>query len=165
VRCAVPALEEALERVEALYDGTCRVGDGLLLINRRTSRSLNSALANLEQMVGDVDPVRIGPEDAARFGLSTGDEVRLSTDDGEIVATVAIDDDLRAGVIAMNHGGGSVGDGQPVAAARSSVNVNRIMPQGQAIEPFSGMAHLTGVPVTLTPVARVGSPSMANEPG
>jgi hypothetical protein len=70
---------------------------------------------------------------------------------GAVVATVALDLNLRPGVVSMTHGFGfAANPGLPVAHAHPGVNVNVLSPSGaDSFDPLSGMSHLTGIPVTV----------------
>ena len=64
-------------------------------------------------------------------------------------AAIALDPNLRPGVVAMTHGFGyAATPGMPVAHAHPGVNVNVLSPSGPGtFDPLSGMSHLTGIPV------------------
>lgn len=151
-------LAVARERAVAQFDELlAEPADQLKLITRRTSHTLNSAMQNVRRLKdsGAADnPLYVGPDDADRLDLRDGDRVRIANRFGTIEAAVRIDDTLRSGVVAMTHGFGNAGlTGMAVAAAFPGVNVNALAPHGPGtIDPVSGMSHLTGIPVEVTPV-------------
>jgi anaerobic selenocysteine-containing dehydrogenase len=85
--------------------------------------------------------------------------VRISNDVGSIEAAVALDTDLRPGVVAMTHGFGfAANPAMSVAHAHPGVNVNELAPSGPGtFEPLSGMSHLTGIPVKVEGIAATPS--------
>jgi anaerobic selenocysteine-containing dehydrogenase len=95
------------------------------------------------------------PDDAERAGLVDGDHVAVSSEHGEIVTTVELDDDLKPGVVSMLHGGGhALSPRLGVAAGAPGANVNALLPSGPgSFEPLSSQAHMTGVPVRVRAVA------------
>ncbi len=52
------------------------------------------------------NPAIVNVEDAARFGIKTGDKIRISTPGGSVVATALVRHGVRQGVIAIEHGWG-----------------------------------------------------------
>ena len=68
--------------------------------------------------------------------------------------------DLLPGTVALPHGWGHQhATGLSHAAATAGVNVNLLAADGpDAIEPLAGMAHLTGIPVTVHAAAGPKNP-------
>ncbi len=129
----------------------------LRLITRRTRNTLNSALANVGKLKGrgaDTNPLWMHPEDAAARGLAEGDHAEVHNDRGALRAAVAMDANLRPGVVAMTHGFGfAANTGMPVAHAHPGVNVNLLSASGPGtFDPLSGMTHLTGIRVQVDAV-------------
>jgi anaerobic selenocysteine-containing dehydrogenase len=151
--CAPELLGDAFERAATIFAELEAEPPGVLrLITRRTRNTLNSAFANIEKLKGRgaaTNPLWMHPDDAAARGLVAGDAVRVHNDVGSLEAAVALDADLRPGVVSMTHGFGHAGAaGMPVAQAHPGVNVNVLSPTGPgSFDPISGMAHLTGIPV------------------
>jgi anaerobic selenocysteine-containing dehydrogenase len=124
----------------------------LVLIGRRHVRSNNSWLHNVPALMGgrDRSTLVVHPDDAAERGLATGDQTRVTTEAGSIVAVVEVSDEIRPGVVSLPHG---FGHGQPgtrssVANAKAGPNTNVLMP-GRFIDEPSGNAAVNGVPVEL----------------
>lgn len=134
--------------------------DRLKLITRRTSHTLNSAMANVGRLRKNcsTNPLYMHPDDAGRLGLADGAAAAISNDFGCIEAPVKIDDTLRVGVVAMTHGFGHAGaTGVPVAEQYPGVNVNQLAPHGPGtFDPVSGQSQLTGIPVDVAPVGMGG---------
>ena len=95
----------------------------------------------------------VHPEDAARLGVADGDEVRLRTRVGEVVAPAEIDEDIMPGVVSLPHGFGHNRDGTkiPVATEHAGVSINDLTDE-QLVDPCSGVAAFSGVPVDVSPV-------------
>lgn len=148
-------LEPARARAIDAFDELLREPDERLrLITRRTTRTINTALHNIERLkksgVAD-NPLYVSPEDARRLGIETGSAVRVSNDHGAIDAIAVVDPTLRVGVVAMTHGFGNAHTtGQSVARRYPGVNVNALAPVGPgSFDPVSGMSQLTGIPVAV----------------
>jgi anaerobic selenocysteine-containing dehydrogenase len=127
---------------------------GMVLVGRRTLRSNNSWMHNLEPLVKG--PLRctmhVHPDDAARLGLTDGGTARVRSRAGEIEAPVEVTDAVMPGVVSIPHGWGHGAPGSrlPVAAAHAGVNANALTDELD-VEPISGNAVLNGVPVEVAP--------------
>ena len=123
---------------------------GMVLVGRRTLRSNNSWMHNLEPLVKG--PLRctmhVHPDDAARLGLEDGGTARVRSRAGEIEAPVEVTDAVMPGVVSIPHGWGHGASGTrlPVAAAHAGVNANALTDE-RDVDPLSGNAVLNGVPV------------------
>jgi anaerobic selenocysteine-containing dehydrogenase len=150
VRRDLPRLEQRLERRAPAGP------NGLVLISRRTLRSNNSWMHNSERLVSGRHRcvLLIHPEDAASRGLADGARAVLKSRTGEIVVPVAISDEIMPGVVSLPHGWGH---GRPgtrlaVASAHAGASVNDVTDETR-IDPLSGAAALSGVPVTVSAIA------------
>lgn len=148
-----PDLMGDILRMESLL---ARVNDGQLrLINRRTLRSNNSWMHNLEILVKGKPrcTMQMHPRDATRLGLQGGDTARVTSDAGMVEIDVDVDDALRPGVVCIPHGWGHGVDGTAlaVAGAHRGVNVNILTPS-TTVDPLSGTSQLTGFSVTVEAV-------------
>jgi hypothetical protein len=127
---------------------------GVVLVGRRTLRSNNSWMHNLEPLVKGPRryAMHVHPDDAARFGLVDGGTALVRSRAGEIEAPVEVTDAVMPGVVSIPHGWGHDAPGSrlPVAAKHAGVNVNALTDELD-IEPVSGNAVLNGVPVELSP--------------
>lgn len=134
IECVPPALRGTLARAHALFGSD---SGGFSLITRRTRNRLNSTL---EPLVADEPtPLWMHPDDAAQLGLVAGAKATVTNDHGTLAAVVDVDPNLRPGVVAMTHGS-------------STVNVNVLAPTGPGtFDPVSGMAHVTGISVDVSP--------------
>lgn len=163
VDCCPAVFAEAIARCGDLFAEVSDaaigdVGGTLLLIHKRDPWMHNTWMANLERMKRrgrTTNPLGMHPDDAAARGLADGEQVRVRSRAGEVVATVELDDDLMAGVVSMVHGWGH--DASPrmrIAHGSPGVNPNVLLPSGPgAFEPLSSQAHMTGIPVEVSGVA------------
>ncbi len=124
----------------------------LKLISLRTNYMVNSWLHNLPSLKRDHaldNPLHIHPEDLSTLGLEAGLEVSVTSDYGQVIATLQSDDTLRPGVVAMTHGWGHGNNPSlSLASNHPGTNVNAILPTGPgSFDPLSNMSHMTGIPV------------------
>jgi anaerobic selenocysteine-containing dehydrogenase len=103
----------------------------LVLVPRRQSRHLNSQL----DFLGEVAEVIVHPDDAAAARVRDGEPVIVRTPDGEVTGVAKVDPSIRAGAVSMPHG-----------HQRANVNV---LTSKDAIDPITGMARYSGIPVSL----------------
>lgn len=159
IDCCPPIFTEALTRCHNLFaEAADRADDELLLIHKRDQWTHNSWFANLSRMKRGgrtTNPLSVNPADAARLGLTDGDSVSVTSDHGEIEATVEVDDDLMVGVVSMVHGWGHAASPRlRVAAANPGSNPNALLPIGpDSYEPLSSQAHMTGIKVKVRSLA------------
>jgi len=158
IECVPDGLRSTLQRGHDLFAQLeAEPADEFKLITRRTQHMLNSALQNVEKLKargGDVNPLWINPDDAARLGLAPDDLAEVTNAHGTVQAPVRLDPNLRSGVVAMTHGfGNHTTAGMPNAQAHPGVNVNLLGPSGAgSFDPVSGMMQLTGIAVAVAPV-------------
>ena len=95
------------------------------------------------------------PGDAVERGLEDGDLVDVATDVATVRLPMKTLKTLMPGVVALPHGWGHQGaKGLSHASRTTGVNVNLLAGDGpDRLEPNSGMAHLTGFIVDVTPAA------------
>jgi anaerobic selenocysteine-containing dehydrogenase len=129
---------------------------GMVLIGRRQLRSNNSWMHNLEPLVKGKDrcTMHVHPADAERLGLADGGQAHVRSRVGEIDAPVEVTDAIMPGVISIPHGWGhsTPGARMSVAAQHAGVNTNLLADELE-IEPLSGNAILSGIPVEVGPAA------------
>jgi anaerobic selenocysteine-containing dehydrogenase len=124
----------------------------ILLVGRRDLKSNNSWMHNMKVLTkGSLScTLHVNPADAARLGLETGRDARITSRVGEVVVPVEVTDAVRQGVVSMPHGWGHnmAGTRLAVAAEKPGVNSN-ILTDEEAIDPLSGNAVLSAIPVTV----------------
>jgi len=112
----------------------------LVLVPRRQSRHLNSQL----DFLGEVAEVIVHPDDATAAGVVDGQEVIVRSAQGELVGVAKVDPSTRAGAVSVPHG-------------HQRANVNLLTCKDD-IDPPTGMALYSGIPVSLHSAPRVAEP-------
>ncbi len=163
VDCCPDTFGPAIDRCRTLFDESdaAVASGGLRLIHGRDVWMHNTWFANVARMKrrGRVtNPLAMHPDEAAALGLSRGDSVVVTSANGEVSATLELDDDLMPGVVWLVHGWGHTASPRlRVAAATPGTNPNALLPTGPgSYEPLSSQAHMTGIPVTVR-LADVGA--------
>ena len=122
---------------------TLDLPQSLVLTPRRQVRQLNSQFGYL----GEAAEVTIHPDDAAAAPVVDGEPVIVRSAHGELIGTAKVDPSIRPGVVSVPHG-------------HQGANVNQLTGK-DAIDPITGMACYSGIPVTLHPapgrIDRVGA--------
>ena len=129
---------------------------GLRLVSKRELHSHNSWFHNVEGFSrGDRTAHRLHmhPDDASARGVRDGELVDVSSSVGTVRVAARVTDEMMPGAVALPHGWGhEAADGLRVARKRPGANVNLLAADGPgALEPFSGMARLNGIPVEVRP--------------
>ena len=144
------APEPILADIPRLLDSVAAPDNGFLLIGRRHLRSNNSWMHNLPALAGGTNrcTLQIHPDDAAALGIT--DLAVVTGPAGKLEVPVEITDAIRPGVVSLPHGWGHTEPGtrMAVAATQPGVNVNALL-DSSLLEPLSGTAVLSGVPVEL----------------
>jgi formate dehydrogenase len=143
--------------LEAAFESERSAAGELRLITKRHVKTHNSWTHNDEAFAreGQTNYLYVNPQDAQRLGLADGDlaDVRSKTD--VVRLPIRLLPDLSLGTVALPHGWGHQhARGLSVAGGTAGVNVNLLSADGPAgADPVSGMAHLTGIPVEVTPAS------------
>ncbi len=167
VHLAPPRLVERADRLDDDFGAAQadRAAGTLKLITKRRTKTHNSWTHNHEGMVngpdGDTNHLYIHPDDAAVLALADGDIADVTSATATVRLPVRLLEDLMVGTVALPHGWGHQhATGLSVASRTRGVNVNLLAADGpDSIDPTSGMAHLTGIPVTVAPAAGPRDPS------
>jgi anaerobic selenocysteine-containing dehydrogenase len=106
-------------------------GPAMVLTPRRLVRRMNWQRFR----DGDANEALVHPADAAAAGLGDGDLVDVSTPTGSVRLRARVTADIVAGAVSIVHG-------------FADANVNVLLDRHR-LDPLSGMAHLSGVPVTI----------------
>ncbi len=142
--------------VARLHASLAKRDASLVLVGRRTLRSNNSWMHNLEVLVKGrpVCTLHVHPDDARRFGLADGAAARVRSRVGALEIPVEITDGIMPGVVSIPHGWGhdDPASALSVAAAHAGANSN-LLADDVALDPLSGNAVLNGIPVSVEPVA------------
>jgi anaerobic selenocysteine-containing dehydrogenase len=136
-----------LEKSIELHDAS-----QMLLVGRRELKSNNSWMHNIAVLTkGSLAcTAQLHPDDAQRIGVATGDEVRITSRVGHIEIPVEVTDSVTQGVVSVPHGWGHdmAGTRMDVARRKAGVNSN-ILSDDKAMDPLSGNAVLSAIPVTV----------------
>jgi anaerobic selenocysteine-containing dehydrogenase len=127
----------------------------MVLIGRRDLRSNNSWMHNLPMLVSGPERCTawLHPDDAARFGVVTGDPVRVSSRAGSVEVPAEITDDVMPGVVSIPHGWGHSARGAQLQVAGDHAGANsNVLADETLLDPVSGNAVLNGIPVEVAPV-------------
>ena len=131
-------------------------GTHLRLIGRRHVRSNNSWLHNSARLVKGADrcTLLIHPDDARARNLGDGGMAEVSSRTGSVQLKVEVTDDMMPGTVSIPHGWGHSLPGirMAVAQAHAGVSINDLTDE-TAMDPLSGNAALSGVPVEVRGVA------------
>jgi len=148
---------EAVRGLEAAFERERAASGRLKLITRRAHKTHNSWTHNLPEFVSgggqDTNHLYVHPDDAARLGLRDGGLADVVSDTGRVRVPVRLLSDLMPGTVALPHGWGHQhARGLSVASRTRGVNANLLAADGpERLDPLSGMAHLTGIPVDVHP--------------
>ena len=163
VQLAPPALLERIGELEPAFEAERSAAGELRLITKRHVKTHNSWTHNHEAFAGEgaTNHVYVNPQDAARLGLEDGGLADVRSKTGAVRLPVRLLPDLEPGTVALPHGWGHQhARGLSWAGRTAGVNVNLLAADGPAaVDPVSGMAHLTGIPVEVTPAAGERDPA------
>lgn len=158
----VDRLEAALDAANTTATGTAESGAGsvggsgtasagtLSLIGRRALRSNNSWMHNSERLVRGLNrcTLLMHPDDASVRALADGDEVRITSRTGVVVAPLEVTDSVMRGVVSLPHGWGHGRKGTRLATANAHAGVSiNDLTDDQRIDTVTGNAAFSGVPV------------------
>ena len=149
-------------KLEAHFEREKRDAHRLKLISKRHVHTHNSWTHNIEEfVVAETNHLYVHPDDAARIGLADGDYADVRTDTATVRVPIKLLADLMPGTVALPHGWGhQAARGLGVASKTRGVNVNLLAADGpDRLEQVSGMAHLTGFCVDVSPAAGPFEPS------
>lgn len=129
----------------------------LRLISKRVHSTHNSWTQNITELTQSkkhqTNYLYMHPDDAANLGLVEDKLVDVESKAGQVRLPLKFSKDLKQGAVAMQHGWGHQhAVGLSVASKLQGVNVNLLASDGPTeIESVSGMAHLSGIPVSVSP--------------
>ena len=128
---------------------------GFRLISKRRHNTHNSWTQNVDSLTrGENEQTNVAymnPADLASLEISEGHAVDITSATGAIRLPVAALQTLEPGLVSIPHGWGHQhAKGLDIASKLRGANVNILASDGpEGLEPLSGMAHLTGIPVTV----------------
>lgn len=128
----------------------------LQLIGRRHLRSNNSWMHNSPRLVRGPDrcTLIINPHDAEARGIAHGSTVQVRSRVGCVEVRAEVSDTIMPGVVSLPHGYGHTREGTQleVAQQHAGVSINDLTDELE-LDPLTGNAALSGVAVTVQPVA------------
>jgi anaerobic selenocysteine-containing dehydrogenase len=124
----------------------------LQLIGRRQVRSNNSWMHNYPRLMRGKDrcTLLMNPDDAEARGLTDGERVAVRSRVGSIEVPLEVSDEMMVGVVSLPHGWGHGRPGVQLETANDhpGASINDLT-DDQRIDPVSGNAAFSGVPVTV----------------
>ena len=148
-------LDEA-QNLAAAFTSLTEERTGFKMITRRHHYTHNSWTQNIDKLTRGAERstnhAYMHPEDAEELGLVEGDAVDIRSETAAIRLPLKMLAELKRGVVAVPHGWGHQrAKGLSVASKIGGANVNLLAADGpDKLERSSGMAHLTGIDVTIT---------------
>jgi anaerobic selenocysteine-containing dehydrogenase len=151
IELAPPAIVADVARLEA---GLTRSSEALVLVGRRTLRSNNSWMHNLDVLVKGrpTCTLHVHPEDARRYGLADGGAARVRSRVGALEIPVEVTDSIMPGVVSIPHGWGHDDPASALTIAAAHAGANSNLLADDVVDPLSGNAVLNGIPVSVEPV-------------
>ncbi len=161
VHLAPTVLMEQTPRLETIFaEETESYARGeLRLISKRMHSTHNSWTQNIAELtngeMGQTNYLYMHPDDARAKGLVEKSAADIHSPTNTIRLPVKLLDTLMPGTVAIPHGWGHQhARGLSIAGKLGGANVNLLAADGAAaVEPVSGMAHLTGIRVRIEPAA------------
>jgi formate dehydrogenase len=131
----------------------------LLITGERSPHTKNTHLRGVKGLTKkhSGNAIRISAEDAASASIDDGDWVKVSTSRGAISVPASVTDDIRPGVVSLQHGWGRRlfhPETQPTAEEQG-INANLLV-DDENLDPLSGMPIFNAIPCAIRRVeARV----------
>ena len=121
-----------------------------LLVCRRMPEVLNSVGRRfpLSRERAPTNPAYMHPQDLEVIGVTTGEPVEIRSAQGSINATAQASEDLKPGVVSIAHCWGGL-PGESGDSAGAGVSTNLLVADDSEIDPVTGMARQTAVPVAI----------------
>jgi anaerobic selenocysteine-containing dehydrogenase len=151
LQLADTAMLAELSAVRAENDRARRGTDAnfpLLLVCRRMQATTNSAPRTDGIVRSSYNPLWMHPDDLARLGIQSGDQVEIRSRHGMIPGFVEADADMRPGVVAMTHGFGPR-PGVTYDPRRDGSNINLLLSWEDDPDPYHGMPRMSAIPVAI----------------
>jgi anaerobic selenocysteine-containing dehydrogenase len=146
--CIAPPL--FLSDVSRLRARAAAVPSELVLIGRRHLLSSNSWCHNAGRLVKGKPRcvLLMNRRDAERRRIADGDTVSIVSRTGRIEVPAELSDEMMPGVVSLPHGWGHARDGVRLRVAErvAGASINDVT-DGAAIDPLSGNAAFSGLPV------------------
>ena len=149
-----PLFARDVERLRSALAAAVDPEHPLLLVSRRTLKSMNSWLNNSPRLVKGRPrcTLLLHPDDAVRFSVAAEQSVQVVSRVGAVVVPVEISDEMMPGVVSLPFGWGHTREGSQlsIASAHPGASMNDITDE-RLIDPVSGTSVLDGIPVRVEP--------------
>ncbi len=142
VDLAPPELRAGIERLDPLTIAPTDTHP-LILLTRRTTRSVNSWLHNLPRLQAGRPRfvLEISPPDAAARGIQTDALVWVEARSGRLQSTARVTERVCPGVVTLPHGWGHTVDSSRLSVAKQSPGANyNLLTSRSAADPSTGTA-------------------------
>jgi anaerobic selenocysteine-containing dehydrogenase len=138
--------------VERFMAGDGAPQRGYLLSARRIVESFNSSFHGNEitQRRHGTNRLNIHPQDMAALGIANDAAVRVTSDDGAVVAYVRGDATMRPGVVSMAHSWGTVTRPDPLGLR--GAHTGTLISMHDHIQTVNRMPRQSGIPVDIAPL-------------
>lgn len=156
VQLAPQKLMQAAAQLESFLSVELADRTKLKLISKRAVQTHNSWTHNISEFSREAtNHLYMHPADAEARGLIEGAIADVKSDTATVRVPIKLLADLMPGTVALPHGWGHQhASGLSIASRTSGVNVNLLAADGpDRLERVSGMAHLNGFNVTVSPAA------------
>jgi anaerobic selenocysteine-containing dehydrogenase len=145
-------LDDIARATAALRETASQSNGNLLLIGRRQLRSNNSWMHNYGRLVRGADRCTIimNAQDAAKRGLTSGQNASIRGKSGSITLPVEVSDEMMPGVVSIPHGWGHgrAGVELGVAVGHAGESINDVTDDG-AVDPLCGTAAFNGTLISV----------------
>ena len=101
------------------------------------------------------NPAYLNPADLARFGLASGDIIRIRSEHGEISGVAEGELRLRPGTLSMSHCFGTNPDEEDDPLGQGGCT-SRLMDANAAFDPVFGQPRMGAIPVSIEPAGKAG---------
>lgn len=92
------------------------------------------------------------PSELSAMGISEGDRIEISSDQGNIPAEVKADQALKPGVVSITHGWGGLPD--ETQYDRDGSNTGLLISTDRNLETINAMPRMSAIPVNIRPLAQ-----------
>jgi anaerobic selenocysteine-containing dehydrogenase len=128
------APDQLLDQLSALKTAE---RDPMVMIPRRPAKRMNWQ----HYRDGERHEAWMHPADAGAAGIADGEKVAIASESGTLTLPVHITESVTVGAVSVQHGW-------------PDANVNTIVDRHD-LDPYTGMARLSGIPVTISPSHRL----------
>lgn len=124
----------------------------LLLTPRRTNEVLNSIGRTNPKLGGKqpFNPAFLNPQDLEKYGINSGDLIRIRSAYGEITGVAAAEDRLRPGTLSMSHCFGANPDEQTDPETQGACTARLLTADEGHIDPLFGQPRMGAIPVAIS---------------